>query len=282
VPELPELEVMRDVLDRRIIGRHIAQVRPCHPGILKTVEPPVDLLVGRAFAHASRRGKHLVLTCDEHLHVVVHLMLAGRLVQSESNRKITKATGFVLAFEDGKDLRIVENGTKRRVKLYVVRDPSHVDSIATLGVDPLSEAFTLMFLEEMFGGLRRQLKKVLTDQRTIAGIGSAYADEILHAAKLSPIRYASTMKPDEIERLHRATQAVLTHAIDAIRKQAGEALVGGHSREFLQVYKRTGQPCPRCATPIAEIRYAQTKTYYCPHCQSSDRAIADRRSWLTR
>jgi formamidopyrimidine-DNA glycosylase len=282
MPELPEIEVMREVLEQRILGRRIARVQAYHPGILKTVDPPVDQLVGRSFVGAQRQGKHLILSCDERLHIVLHLMLAGRLVQTQSDTKVTKATGFVVGFDGGEDLRIVENGTKRRVRLHVVRDPKEVDSIASLGVEPLSDAFTVAFLKETFGGLRRQLKKALTDQRSIAGIGSAYADEILYAAKLSPIRYVSTLEAEETERLHRETRTVLAHAIEEMRKRSSGNLVAGHARDFLRVVKRTGQPCPECGTPIAEIRYAQTKTYYCPTCQSSGKTIADRRSWLTR
>ena len=282
MPELPELEVMREVLEGRILGRPIARARAYHPGILKTVDPPVGALVGQSFVGVERRGKHLVLSCGKELHVVLHLMLAGRLVQSRSETKVTKATGFVFGLDDDEDLRVIENGTQRRVRLHLVRDPNDVESIATLGVEPLSDAFTVGFLTEAFAGLRRQLKKALTDQRSIAGIGTAYADEILHAAKLSPIRYASTLKPGEIERLHRQTRAVLTHAIQEIRVRSGGNLVAGHKRDFLRVVKHTGQPCPECGTKIAEIRYAQKKTYYCPTCQASGKTIADRRSWLTR
>ncbi len=282
MPELPELEVMREVLEGRILGRAIARARAYHPGILKTVDPPVDALVGKSFVGIDRRGKHLVLSCSEKLHVVLHLMLAGRLVQSRSDTKITKATGFVFGFDDGEDLRVIENGTQRRVRLHVVRDPSEVDSIASLGVEPLSDAFTVEFLTEAFAGLRRQLKKAVTAQGSIAGIGTAYADEILYAAKLSPIRYVSTLKTEEIERLHRATRAVLAHAIREIRVRSGGNLVAGHARDFLRVVKHTGQPCPECGTKIAEIRYAQKKTYYCPTCQGSGKRLADRRCWLTR
>jgi formamidopyrimidine-DNA glycosylase len=282
MPELPELEVMREVLERRILGRPIARARAYHPGILKTVDPPVDALVGQLFVEVDRRGKHLILTCGEELHVVLHLMLAGRLVQSRGDTKISKATGFVFGFDDGEDLRVVENGTQRRVRLHVVRDPSDAESIASLGVEPLSDAFTVEFLTEAFDGLRRQLKKALTDQRSIAGIGTAYADEILYAAKLSPIRYVSTLKPEEIERLHRETRAVLAHAIRETLVRSGGSLVVGHARDFLRVVKRTGQPCPECGTKIAEIRYAQKKTYYCPRCQASGKTLADRRTWLTR
>ena len=282
MPELPELEVMREVLEDRILSRPIVRARAYHPGILKTVDPPTEALVGRSFVGVGRRGKHLVLSCGEELHVVLHLMLAGRLVQSASDTKITKATGFVFGFDDGEDLRVIENGTRRLVRLHVVRDPDDVGSIASLGVEPLTDAFAVEFLAEAFDGLRRQAKKAITHQPTIAGIGTAYADEILYAAKISPIRYVSTLKPEEIERLHRQTRNVLAHAIEEIRQRSGGNLVGGHSRDFLRVYKKTGQPCPECGTPIAEIRYAQTKTYYCPVCQSSGKTIADRRSWLTR
>jgi len=282
MPELPELEVMREVLEDQVLGRPLASARAYHPGILKTVDPPVDGLVGKSFVGIDRCGKHLILSCGEDLHVVLHLMLAGRLVQSRSDTKVTKATGFVFRFGDGEDLRVIENGTQRRVRLHVVRDPSDAESIASLGVEPLSDAFTVGFLTEAFSGLRRQLKKAVTDQRSIAGIGTAYADEILYAAKLSPIRYVSTLKLEEIERLHRETRTVLAHAIEEVRARSGGNLVAGHARDFLRVVKHTGQPCPECGTPIAEIRYAQTKTYYCPTCQSSGKTIADRRSWLTR
>lgn len=282
MPELPELEVMREVLEGRVLGRPIARARAYHPGILKTVDPPVDALVGHSFVGAERRGKHLILSCGEELHVVLQLMLAGRLVQSRSNTKVTKATGLVFGFDDGEDLRVIEHGTQRRVRLHVVRDPREVESIVALGVEPLSDAFTVESLTKTFTGLRRQLKKALTDQRSIAGIGTAYADEILYAAKLSPIRYVSTLKLEEIKRLHRETRDVLAHAIEEIRKCAGGNLVAGHKRDFLRIYKHTGQPCPDCGTNIAEIRYAQTKTYYCPTCQVSGKRLADRRAWLTR
>ncbi len=282
MPELPELEVMREGLTSQILGRPILQAQAYHPGILKTVDPPAEALVGRPFTRIDRRGKHLILSCGEDLHVVLHLMLAGRLVLSQSDTKITKATGFVFGFDDDEDLRVIENGTIRLVRLHIVGEPDDVDSIASLGIEPLSDAFTPEALTELLAGRRRQLKKALTDQKTIAGIGTAYADEILYAAKLSPIRYVSTLEPEEIDRLHRETRAVLGTAIAEIRARAGGALIGGHSRDFVRVYKKTGQPCPECGTPIAEIRYAQKKTYYCPTCQSSGKTLADRRTWLTK
>lgn len=282
MPELPELVVMQEVLTERILGRRIAAVRALHPGILKTVEPGIDSLVGQSFSSISRRGKHLIFTVADELHLVMHLMLAGRLIICQSNTKATKASGCSITFEDGEDLRIIENATIRRVRVHVVRDPSDVESIAKAGIEPLSDAFMLDYLSKHVLERRRELKKLLTDQTIIAGIGSAYADEILFDAKLSPIRYGTTMHEKEIERLYASIQSVLRWAIDAIRAEAGGATVTPHERPFARVYQRSESPCPDCGTKITEIRYAQTKTYYCPSCQSQGNALRDRRSWITR
>ncbi len=282
MPELPELEVMRDVLSETLVGKTIVAARSIHPGILKTVEPAIDDLIGHSVRAISRRSKHLIFTVDDTLHVVLHLMLAGRLILCQSDTKATKATGFVLSLADGDDLRVIENSTTHLVRVHVVRDPREVAAIAKAGAEPLSEAFTLEYLSEHVRGRRRQLKKTLTDQTVIAGIGSAYADEILFDAKLSPIRYGTTLTEEEVTRLHRSIRSVLHWAIDEIRAEAGGAALTPHGRSFTRIYKKTNQPCPECGTRIAEIRYAQTKTYYCPHCQSSDKTIKDRRAWLTR
>ena len=134
----------------------------------------------------------------------------------------------------------------------------------------------------MVAGRRRQAKNLLTDQRMIVGIGTAYADEILFEARISPIRYVSTLSEEEVKRLHGAMQRVLQHATDEIRNRAGDRLFTDEIRGFLRVYKHTGEPCPICGTRIAEIRYSQTRTYYCPTCQASGRTLPDRRSWLKR
>jgi formamidopyrimidine-DNA glycosylase len=282
MPELPELEVMREILEGRALRRPIARARAFHPGILKTVDPPLAELCGRTFTTVSRRGKHLILTAADDLHLVIHLMIAGRLVECDSGTKVTKATGLVIGFADSPELRIVENGTRRMVRVYVVRDPQHVRPLAASGVEPLSDAFSVEYLVRSFGGLRRQLKKAIADQRTIAGIGTAYADEIMFAAKLSPIRYVSTLTIAEIDRLHAAVREILAQGIEQVRVRAAGKLIAAHRRDFLRVYERTDEPCPACGAAIAEIRYAEMRTYYCPHCQSGDRTLPDRRSWLTR
>jgi len=282
MPELPELDVMQEVLTERIVGRTIVAANTFHPGILKTVNPGLDSLAGKSFRAISRRAKHLIFTVDEDLHVVVHLMLAGRLILCQSQTKATKATGCSITFEDGEELRIIENATIHRVRVHIVRDPSDVEFIANAGVEPLTNDFTIEYLSKHVLERRRQLKKLLTDQTIIAGIGTAYADEILFVAKLSPIRYGTTLGEDEIRRLHEAIQSVLRWATDEIRIEAGGATLTLHGRKFVRIYKKTNQPCPDCGTKIAEIRYAQTKTYYCPGCQSQGKALRDRRSWLTR
>ncbi len=282
MPELPELDVMQEVLTEKVVGRTMVAANTLHPGILKTVEPGLDSLVGKSVRAISRRGKHLIFTVGDDLHIVVHLMLAGRLILCQSNTRSTKATGCLIAFEDGGDLRIIENTTVHRVRVHIVRDPFDVAAIANAGVEPLSSDLTLTYLSEHALGRRRQLKKLLTDQTIIVGIGTAYADEILFDAKLSPIRYGTTLSADEIRRLHESIQSVLRWATDEIRAVAGGATLTPHDRPFARIYKKPEQPCPDCGARIAEIRYAQTKTYYCPSCQSQGRSIRDRRAWLTR
>ena len=282
MPELPDLETLKEALERRILGRTIVSARATRPGILRTTALGLDALDGKAFTGVSRRGKYVILTLEPKLHLVAHLMLSGRFVLCRSNTKITKATGLQVTFGDGEDLRLIENGTIKLVKVYIVTDLSEVSGIANAGVEPLSDAFSVRALTEMARGRRCHVKKLLTDQRAIAGIGSAYADEILFAAAISPVRYVSTLSDEELKRLHGAIVRVLGEAIEEIRKRIGDSLFTDDIRDFLKVYRHTGEPCPVCGATIMEIRYANTRTYYCPICQSSGQEIPDRRSWLTR
>lgn len=282
MPELPDLEVMREVLAERVLGRPILSARAYRPDILKTVAPPLEELVGSSFREVGRVGKHLILSARNDLHLVLHLMVAGRLVLTGSHTKVTKATGFVVSFADGEDLRVVENGSIKRAKIHLVAAPTDVDRVARAGVEPLSDEFTPEFLAQRFAGERRQAKKAITDPSWIGGIGAAYADEILFAAKLSPIRYVNTLKEEEVERLWTATRDVLRAGIEATRARSKGKLVSDEARGMMRVYGRAGDPCPDCGNPIADIRFAETRTFYCPHCQAGDKTIADRRSWLSR
>jgi formamidopyrimidine-DNA glycosylase len=282
MPELPELVVMQEILTEKILGRTIVDVKAIHPGILKTVEPALESLIGKRFRSVARRGKHLIFTLDDDLQFVVHLMLAGRLILCQSGTKATKASGCLISFEDGEDLRIIENASIHRVCVYVVRDPLDIERIASAGVEPLSDAFTIEYLTQHVLARKRQLKKLLTDQTVIVGIGTAYADEILFDARLSPIRYGTTMDEAGIRRLYDSIRSVLRRATEETRAGAGGATLTPHERPFARVFKKSETPCPECGTKIAEIRYAQTKTYYCPSCQSQGKSVRDRRSWLHR
>lgn len=281
MPELPELEILKEILERRVLRREIAAARALRPGILKSLTPGLDTLGGKAFTGITRRGKHLIFSLDD-VHLVIHLMLAGRLVLCGSATRPTKATGLFVRFADGQDLRLVENGSVKRARAYLVADPRDVREVAGAGPEPLSSAFTCELLARRISGRRTQVKKLLTDQRLIAGIGSAYADEILFRARISPVRYASTLGDDEIVRLYEAIGSILREAIDTIRAAAGEDPFTDDIRDFMRVVKKTGKPCPACGTRIEEIRYAATRTYYCPACQAGGRTIRDRRAWLTR
>jgi formamidopyrimidine-DNA glycosylase len=282
MPELPDVEVLKEILSRRVVGREIAGARALRPGILKTVVPPLGALVRQEVAAISRRGKLLIFTLRSDLYLVVHLKVAGRFVACRGDTRPTKATGFVLRFADGEDLRLVENGPVKLAAVFVVEDPLHVRAIAEAGVEPLSSEFTLDRLAGLVKGKRRQAKKLLTDQDGIAGIGTAYADEIVFAAGISPIRFVNTLREDEVARLYAAIRDVLAHGVETVRARTRGQLVEGEVRDFMRVYKREGELCFSCGTRIAEIRYAETRTYYCPTCQASGRTLPDRRSWLTR
>ncbi len=282
MPELPDLEILKEILERRVLGREIGAVRILRPGLLKTFEPSVEKLVGEKFSEITRRGKQLIFTLRSELYLVVHLMLTGRFALCRSEAPPAKATGLCISFADGEDLRLIEQGSVKLAAVYVVEDPLQVKGIGQAGLEPLSSEFTLEALAGMVGGQRRQAKKFLTDQRAIAGIGTAYADEILFQAQISPTRFVNTLSGEEVERLHAAIQEVLGKAIEEIRARAGDRLFTKEIRDFLRIYNRAGRPCPVCGTKIAEVRRAQTRTYYCPTCQTSGKTLPDRRSWLRR
>lgn len=273
MPELPDLEILRELLENRILGREIVSACAVRAKILKSKDLRLDCLTSKSFSTVSRRGKYLIFTLEAKLHLVTHLMLAGRFVLCRSDTRLTKATGFRITFADGEDLRLIESGKIKLVEAYVVTDPNDVRGIATAGVEPLSSAFTLAMLKELVHGRRCHVKKLLTDQHVIAGIGGAYADEIMYAARISPVRYVNTLADVELARLHKSIVGVLSEAIEQIRKQIDNTFFTDDIRDFLKVYKRTGQPCPVCGAKISEIRYANTRTYYCPVCQGSENQL---------
>jgi formamidopyrimidine-DNA glycosylase len=291
VPELPEVESLAAYLRATATGLRIARVELAAISALKTFDPPVTDLVGARVVDAGRRGKFLdVVLADEDgevLHLVTHLARAGWLhwradVPSAPPKPGKGPLAFRVAFVDddgvpagGFDL--TEAGTQKRLAVYVVRDPATIEGVARLGPEPLDDAFTVDVLAQILadaGG--KQLKGVLRDQSTIAGIGNAYSDDILHAARLSPFKAAGKLSGAEVATVHQAIHDVLA---DAVRRSEGLGAgdLKAEKKLGMRVHGRTGQPCPVCGDPVREISFADSSLQYCATCQTGGTPLADRR-----
>lgn len=281
MPELPEVEALAAFMRENAVGSTVAQVDVAAVSVLKTFDPPITAFGGLSIISASRHGKFLDLDCDG-LHLVVHLAKAGWLRWSESlSPKPPKpgrgpvAVRVHLAGGSGFDL--TEAGTKKRLAVYVVRDPADVPGIARLGVDPLSDEFTVDRLAALLRHAgRSQVKGVLRDQSVIAGIGNAYSDEVLHVARFSPFHPASTFSADEIASLHAAIVDTLRDAVaQAVGQAAGE--LKDAKRAGMRVHGRTGEACPVCGDTVREVSFADSSLQYCATCQTGGKVLADRR-----
>lgn len=268
MPELPDLEVIRENLAARLLGRAVVSVAVRRPGLVQA--GPVDLapLAGKTLQDVTRRGKHLLFHFQGDLALIVHLMRYGWLWHGPSRYEVTKATTLVLTFDDATDLRLIEPGTPQIAAVWLYSDLSQAAPLAKLGPEPLASEFTLESFSQALKGKRRMLKKILIDQAIVAGIGNAYADEILFRARLSPFRYAHTLTEEEIERLWKAIPETLRWAIGEIKARVGENLFDKEIRDFLFVHGRAGAPCRVCSTPIGEVLMENQRTNYCPRCQN--------------
>ncbi|MBO0826400.1 MAG: Fpg/Nei family DNA glycosylase [Streptosporangiales bacterium] len=284
MPELPEVESLAAFLAERATGAVVANVEVFAFSALKTYDPPVTALTGRTLAATSRHGKFIDLDFSDGgdaLHLLIHLARAGWLRwRDELPRTMPKRGKGPLAlrvrFQDGAGFDVTEAGTQRKVAAYVVRDPEEVPGVARLGPDPLAADFTVDSLRDLVGGRRTQIKGLLRDQSVIAGIGNAYSDEILHAARMSPFRVAATLEPEDVQRLYDATIGVLS---DAVRRSAGLAAkdLKGDKKSNLAVHGRTGEACPVCGDTVREVSFADSSLQYCPTCQTGGKVLADRR-----
>jgi formamidopyrimidine-DNA glycosylase len=281
VPELPEVEALVDFLRERAVGRVVARVDVASIPVLKTYDPPVTALAGLVVTGAERHGKFVDLDCDG-LHLVVHLARAGWLRWRDSLPAAPLRPGkgpiaLRVHLDDGSGFDLTEAGTRKGLAVHVVRDPTEVPGIARLGVDPLSEEFTTGRLREILDSAgRAQVKGVLRDQSVIAGIGNAYSDEALHAARLSPFHPASTLTDDEAATLYAAIQEVLRDAVERSRGlPAGD--LKDSKRAGMRVHSRTGEPCPVCGDTVREVSFADRSLQYCPTCQTGGKPLADRR-----
>ena len=281
MPEMPELQVLAETLDARLAGSVITAGQLVAFSALKTYAPPLEALAGLVIAGVGRRGK-LIDVDASGLHLVFHLARAGWVtwhdrVPAGVPRPGRSGLALRITLDDGAGFSLTEAGTQRSLAVHVVEDPTDVPGIARLGPEPLSDAFTV----EVLAGILRdaagsQLKGILRDQSRIAGIGNAWSDEILHAAKLSPFTPASSLDAGAIAALHGHIQQVLGDAIAALRGLELADLKDG-KRSGMNVHGRTGQPCPVCGTTVAEVSFADSSLQYCPRCQTGGRLLADRR-----
>ncbi|QHA08406.1 Fpg/Nei family DNA glycosylase [Streptomyces broussonetiae] len=281
MPELPEVEALKDFLAEHLAGRRVARVLPVAVSVLKTYDPPVTALEGAEVAAVHRHGKFLDLEADSGLHLVTHLARAGWLQWKDRLPDGPPKPGrgplaLRVALETGEGFDLTEAGTQKRLAVYVVRDPQEVEGIARLGPDPLGDGFD----EERFAALlrdeRRRLKGALRDQSLIAGVGNAYSDEILHAAKTSPFKLASSLTPQETRQLYEALRSTLSEAVERSRGMAAGRLKA-EKKSGLRVHGRTGEPCPVCGDTIREVSFSDSSLQYCPTCQTGGRPLADRR-----
>jgi formamidopyrimidine-DNA glycosylase len=276
LPELPDVVVYIEALERRVLGRRLAGVRLLSPFVLRTVEPPIVALVGHRILGIRRLGKRIVLAFEGDRFVVIHLMIAGRLRWGTPGAKAPGRIGLAAFDFDEGTLLLTEAGSRRRASLHVVAGGSALAEFHRGGLEPLEVSpanFSARLRLES-----HTLKRALTDPRLFSGIGNAYSDEILHRARLSPLKLTSRLSDEEAVRLHGATREVLTEWTERLRRDTGTGFPEKVTafREGMAVHGRYRQPCPACGTPVQRIRYAENETNYCPSCQTEGRLLADR------
>jgi formamidopyrimidine-DNA glycosylase len=269
MPELPEVEAWRRALDAPVRAFPIERAGPAHVATLKTFDPPLSALEGRRLAGVERRAKRLLFpTEDSELVLLVHLMTAGRLRYLRPGEKGPKTPAFRLRFTDGAELVLTEAGSKKRAGVWLLTPEAAEAELAHLGPEALGLGSER--LGEILRTESRRLHSLLRDQRLIAGIGRAWANEILHHAKLSPFALSTELSAEQVERLAATIDQELSRGLELRERGAKDAQV-------YRVHDRLGEPCPVCETPIARVDYEEHTIYYCPRCQTGGRVLKDRR-----
>ena len=276
MPELPDVTVYLEALERRVLGARLERVRLLTPFLLRSVDPPLSAVAGTTVTGLRRLGKRLVIALDPDLFLVIHLMIAGRLHWKAAGARPPGRIGLAAFDFSTGTLVMTEAGTKKRASLDVVRGEAALRAHDPGGLDVF--ASDLRAFQAALTAENHTLKRVLTDPRVFSGIGNAYSDEILHRARLSPVRLSQALNGDQVRRLHEATRAVLTEWIERLRREAGEDFPEGVTafRPEMAVHGRYGKPCPDCGAPIQRIVYAENETNYCARCQTGGRMLADR------
>ncbi|WP_405410258.1 Fpg/Nei family DNA glycosylase [Streptomyces decoyicus] len=283
MPEMPEVESLAGFLHEHVVGRTVERVYPVAVHALKTYDPPLTALEGRTFDEVTRHGKFLDLRAGE-LHLVLHLARAGWVRWSEKLPVAPPRPGkgpLALRVRLGEPdaaagFDVTEAGTQKHLAVYVVREVREVPGIARLGPDPLSEGFTREAFAGLLAGEGRQIKGVLRDQSVIAGIGNAYSDEILHAARMSPFKLAARLSEDEVARIYEAIGTTLGEAVGRARG-TGLRNLKAEKKSGLRVHGRKGEACPVCGDTIREVSFSDSSMQYCPTCQTGGKILADRR-----
>jgi formamidopyrimidine-DNA glycosylase len=279
MPELPDISLYLHALQPRVVGKELQSARIVSPFVLRTVDPAVEECEGRTVLRLRRLGKRIVFEFDDELFIVVHLMIAGRFRwDDKSPSKTPGKIGLASFVFDSGTLHLVESSPKKRASIHVVRG-----IVALAALDPGGVDVRSCTLEEFSARLRREnhtVKRSLTDPRLFDGIGNAYSDEILHAAKLSPVKLTQKLSDDEIARLFEATRSTLSLWIERLKNEFGTRFPGAGDvtafRPDFAVHGKYDQPCPVCGTKVQRIRYADNETNYCPRCQTDGKLLADR------
>ncbi|MFB9731981.1 Fpg/Nei family DNA glycosylase [Ornithinimicrobium kibberense] len=280
MPELPEVQALVDFLGGRAVGRVVTDVELGSIAVLKTFDPPPDSLVGRPVDGVHRHGKFVDLDVDG-THLVFHLARAGWLrwyeqVPATRVRPGKSPIALRVRLDDDSGFDLTEAGTRKGLAAYVVPDPSAVPGIASLGPDPLADDFGPEQFAALLEGRRTQVKGLLRDQSVLAGVGNAYSDEVLHAARLSPFAIAATLTEEEVARLYEALRTTLNAAVMAAEGRPAAELKDA-KRAGMNVHGRTGEACPVCGDTVREVSFADRSLQYCPTCQTGGKELADRR-----
>ena len=276
MPELPDITVYIEHLERRIGGETLLGIRIASPSLLRSVDPPPGAAAGRRVSQLRRLGKRIAIGLDGDLYLVVHLMIAGRLHWKRPGAAVPRRRGLAAFDFDSGSLLLTEASTRKRASLHVVSGEAALAAHDPGGLEVL-ECDTAAFRERLRRG-NHTLKRALTDPRLFSGIGNAYSDEILHAARLSPVRLTARLDDGEIERLWRAARDTLREWTERLRAEAGDSFPEKVTafRDGMAVHGRYRKPCPECGAPVQRIVYAENETDYCPPCQTGGKLLADR------
>jgi len=279
VPEIPFLEILAENLAARVSGRRIESIVIRQPALLQTASPAPESFAGEFLSLPTRVGKYIVLETESRRALVIHLMRSGRIqVQDLAQRAgLMKALSARVVLDDGTRLDLVEHGKEKKAKLWLTEDVADVPDLKRLGPDPSRGELEPEALAEALRTERRQLKSFLTDQRVMSGIGNGLSDEILHAAKLSPMKLSPTVTEAEVQALHAAILRVVAEQTEKLRLSAAGELPQKEPREHYAVHDHAGSPCPACGTTVARVSFADHDLFYCPGCQTGGKLLKDRR-----